>query len=141
MKYVLDSSVALKWVLPEADSDKAELLRDDFRNGVHDLLSPDIFSVELPHALTRAERRGIIAIGDAEPFLADILMTAPKLHAYTPLIRRSVAVSSAERVGVYDCLYVSLAEREGCELVTADDRLIKNLQAKFPFIIPLSALP
>ena len=29
---------------------------------------------------------------------------------------------------MYDCLYVALAEREGCELVTADVRLINSLQ-------------
>jgi predicted nucleic acid-binding protein len=28
-----------------------------------------------------------------------------------------------DRIGVYDCLHVALAEREGCDLVTADDRL------------------
>jgi hypothetical protein len=31
MKYVLDSSVALKWVLPEADSAKAIRLRDEYK--------------------------------------------------------------------------------------------------------------
>ena len=36
-------------------------------------------------------------------------------------------MATQARIGVYDCLYVSLAEREGCELVTADDRLIRNL--------------
>jgi hypothetical protein len=30
MKYVLDASDALKWVLPEADSDKAIRLQEDF---------------------------------------------------------------------------------------------------------------
>ena len=42
MRYVLDSSVALKWVLPEADSDRADRLRDDFRNALHDLIAPDV---------------------------------------------------------------------------------------------------
>jgi hypothetical protein len=36
MRYVLDSSVALKWVLPESDSPKAITLRDHFRNQVHE---------------------------------------------------------------------------------------------------------
>ena len=45
MKYVLDSSVALKWVLPEADSGKAIRLRDGYSNGTHDLLAPDIFPI------------------------------------------------------------------------------------------------
>jgi predicted nucleic acid-binding protein len=36
---------------------------------------------------------------------------------------------------------VALAEQEGCEVVTADARLIANLQPQFPFILPLSSFP
>jgi predicted nucleic acid-binding protein len=42
---------------------------------------------------------------------------------------------------VYDCLYLGLAEREGCELVASDDKLIRKLQPRFPFILPLASLP
>ena len=35
-------------------------LRNEFRRGVHELLAPDVFPVEVSHALTRAERRGVI---------------------------------------------------------------------------------
>jgi predicted nucleic acid-binding protein len=45
------------------------------------------------------------------------------------------------RVGIYDCLYVALAEREGCEFITADDKLIKKLQSKFPFVISRASMP
>lgn len=37
MRYVLDPSVALKVVLPEADSARAVRLRDDYANGVHNV--------------------------------------------------------------------------------------------------------
>jgi predicted nucleic acid-binding protein len=57
MRYVLDSSVAVKCVLTEVDSDKAIRLRDDARVAIHSLLSPDIFPIEAGHALTRAERQ------------------------------------------------------------------------------------
>jgi hypothetical protein len=43
-------------------------------------------------------------------------------------------------VAVNDCLYVALAERERCQLLTADTRLITNLQASFPFITSLATL-
>ncbi len=36
MKYVLDSSVAIKIVLPESDSAKATALVGDFQNRVHE---------------------------------------------------------------------------------------------------------
>ena len=63
------------------------------------------------------------------------------LHPYQPLLPRAVAISSAERCGVYDCLYIALAERESCELITADDKLIKNLGKRFRFIVSLASTP
>jgi hypothetical protein len=42
MKYVLDSNVAFKWRVPENDSDKANRLRDEFRNKRHELIAPAV---------------------------------------------------------------------------------------------------
>jgi predicted nucleic acid-binding protein len=70
MKYVLDSSVAFKWLVPEPDSDKAIQLRAELQSAVHDLLAPDVFTSELAHALTRAERQGRIPIRAAFPLWA-----------------------------------------------------------------------
>lgn len=141
MKYVIDASVALKWVLPEIDSDKALRLRADYQAAVHELLSPDIFSLEVCNSLARAERNSAIGPGVADIHLSNVLSTSPQLYSYHPLLRRALAIANNARHGVYDCRYVALAEREGCELVTADDRLLKRLQPKFPFIVPLSSLP
>jgi predicted nucleic acid-binding protein len=65
MRYVLDASVAFKWVVPEIHTDKSLLLRDDLNNGIHDLHSPDVFASEVAHALTRAERQKRITSGQA----------------------------------------------------------------------------
>ena len=139
MKYVLDSSVAFKWVVPESDTPRAVQLRDEFRAAVHELIAPDVFPAELAHALTRAERQGRIT--DAVTRLIDVLTSSPILIASLPLLLRATDISSRLRVGVYDCLYVALADREGCELVTADSRLVASLQRTFPFIIDLASLP
>ena len=53
--------------------------------------------------------------------------TPPQFHPYLPLLKRALDIASPARIGVYDCLYVALAEREGCELLTADDRLVNAL--------------
>ncbi len=50
-------------------------------------------------------------------------------------------IALATRHAVYDCVYVALAEAEGCELVTADDKLARTLRPSFPFIVALVALP
>ncbi len=141
MIYVLDASVAVKWLLPEPDSAKAVALRDDFLNGIHQFFAPDTFPIEVAHAHTRAERKGIIAPLEATLRLADILTAAPTLHGYLALLPRAVELSSQTRIGVYDCLYVALAERERCELLTADAKLLNALQRQCGFIVHLSSLP
>src|SRR5262245_6361840 len=141
MKYVVDSSVAFKWEVPETDSDKANLLRDDGRNGIHELLAPDFFPLELAHALTRAERQGRIAIGQAQLFWSDAMTTPPILMTSLPLALRAINISSSIRIGVYDCLYVALAELEKSDFITADDKLVLNVQKQFPFVKHLRTLP
>jgi len=140
MKYVVDSSVGFKWVLVENLSDKARKLRDDYTAGIHRLLAPDVFPVEIAHALTRAERQKRITPPEGGILLADVLRTLPIQSRSLPLLLRAAEISSAMRVGVYDCLYVALAEKKKCRFITADDRLIKNLQVNFPFIISLASI-
>jgi predicted nucleic acid-binding protein len=141
MKFVLDSNVALKWVLPEADDDKAIRIRDGFQQGIHELISPDVFPIEIAHSLVRAERRGDIGLGEGSPKLVDVFTYMPALYPYLALLPKAFSLASQARIGVYDCLYVILAERERCELLTADDRLVRALQGTFPFIRSLASLP
>src|SRR5437762_3570185 len=89
MKYVLDAAVALKWVLPEIHADKAKQLRDDCENQIHELIAPDVFPVEVSHALVRAERKKIIAAGQAAALLVDVMNSAPVLSSYLSLLSRA----------------------------------------------------
>jgi predicted nucleic acid-binding protein len=141
MKYVLDASVAFHWVLPGAHSSKAQSLRDQYQQGIHVLIAPSVFAGEMANGLTKAERQKLILVGHAERLIEKVFRTLPKIYPYDPLLDRAVAISSRTRSGFYDCLYVALAERENCELLTADDKLARNLQTQFPFIKALASFP
>jgi predicted nucleic acid-binding protein len=141
MKYILDSSVAFKWVVPEVLSDKAIQLRDDAGQGIYEFFAPDFFPIEIAHAITRAERQGRIPVGGGWALWQSVMADGPILCSSLPLLARAYVISSAARIGVYDCVYVALAEREQCELVTPDDRLVQNLHTSFPFVKHLSTLP
>ncbi len=142
MKYVSDCSTAFPAYVAEPLSGKAVALRDAYLNGIHELHAPDFITTEMSNALIVAERRGRIAVGDATRLFRDFLKQLPVLHpAWPDLLPRAHAIAAMTDASVYDCLYVSLAEREKCELVTADDRLVRILQPQFPFIIPLASLP
>jgi predicted nucleic acid-binding protein len=141
MKYVLDASVAVRIALPTTVTPKAQRLLDDYALQVHELIAPSIYIAEVASALTKGERTNTIQVGEARKFLLDLLQNPPVLHDFAPLLLRATDISSQFRAGLLDCLYVALAEEERCEFVTADDKLIKNLQAKFPFVVSLAALP
>ena len=108
---------------------------------VHELLAPSVFPGEIANALTKAERQKLIAVGDARPLIAKVLRTPPVLYPYEPLLLRATDISSQMTCGFYDCLYVALAEREGIELITADDKLVNSLQTTMPFVVSLASLP
>jgi predicted nucleic acid-binding protein len=141
MKYVLDASAAVCWVLPRPLTLKALAIRDDFVQHVHELIAPSHFPGEVASALTKAERQKLIAIGDAHSLLTRVLRTPPALHSYQAFLFRATDISSQTRAGFYDCLYVALAEQENCEMLTDDDKLIKNLQGRYLFVRPLATLP
>jgi predicted nucleic acid-binding protein len=134
MRLVIDSSVALKWVLPESDSDRALIIRDEFALGLHELLAPDVFPVEIGHALARAERKNILVPPEGSQRLAALLAILPALYSCLPLLPRAFEIASGARIGVYDCLYLALAERERRSFLTADRRL-----SSFPNVLPFPA--
>src|SRR5438128_7898037 len=115
------------------------LVQDAARNAVHELLAPDVFPAEVFNALLKAERTNRINVGEAKTLYASIGADIPALHPYLPLMPRAGEIASRYRIALYDCLYIALAERESCEVITAD-RGITSLQAQFSFIVPLSSL-
>jgi predicted nucleic acid-binding protein len=139
MKYILDSSVAFKWLVPEADTDKALKLRDDYRRAAHELLAPDILLVEVTHALTRAERQNRVTSPQGALLFVDLLNTAPALVAHVPRLPRAYKISSQLRIGVYDCLYLALSEQESCDVITGDAYLATAAKG-YPVVL-LADLP
>lgn len=143
MRFVIDCSVAFKWEVNESHSLLARRLRDDFRRYLHEFLAPDLLPIEVANAFHAAELKGANAAGQFANRLADVLKVGPILYQSTSLLPRAVAIirKAVAPVGIYDCIYVALAEREACELITADQRLINALKKDFPFITDLATMP
>ncbi len=72
-------------------------------------LPPHFFPVEVAHSLTRAERQRRITPAEGARAFLHISQSLPTLFPSLPLRVRAYAISSQERIGVYDCVYVALA--------------------------------
>ena len=120
--FVVDASVAVKWVVAEADSDAATRLAR------HDLLAPELMLIEAGNALWSKARRGELSDTEAEERLEALVAMPVLLIPSSRLAGR--ALDLALRLGhtVYDGLYVALARVRGVPLVTADLRLTRTVR-------------
>jgi len=134
-EFILDASIALKWVLAEPDSAAALEVRRDLLAGNRALLAPDHFPYEeVGYALTKAERRRAIQVGEASELAGKVFASMPELYPAVDLLRRAIEISSKLRVGLYDCMHLALAEQEQVPVPTGDLRLVAAARDQFPVL-------
>jgi predicted nucleic acid-binding protein len=132
--FVVDASVAAKWVLPgeEPFRDEALLLLKEWLDSKIRLLVPDFFWVELTNVLWKAVRRGRCAKETALAALAALLdcpiPTIPSLNLLNSALQKGVLYGRS----VYDCIYLVLALEAKAHLLTADEKLVNALASRFP---------
>jgi predicted nucleic acid-binding protein len=126
VSWVIDASIAVKWVIPEVLSDHADRIRD----GEADVLAPDLLLVEVANALWKKTAAKEISPREADTALDLVRRSGIDLRPTGPLLPRAMDV--ARRLGhpVYDCVYLALAERERSAFVTADQRLLRRLSTR-----------
>lgn len=133
--YVIDASVAAKWVLPAGGEtltrEALELLKR-YADAELRFVVPDLFWAELANLLWKAVRQGRIRVTGAEDALQAMRDRGfPTVSSHTLLLEAFTIASTFDRT-VYDALYVALAVSSKSQLVTADERLATALAAHLP---------
>lgn len=121
---VVDSSVALKWFVPEVLTAEAVSLLDA---GI-ELLAPDLLYPEAGNILWKKVGRGEIEPRDARDILAALGRVPLSVVSSSLLVEAALEIALAHRRTVYDGLYVALAVARDSVFVTADDRLARALR-------------
>ncbi|MBT9444109.1 MAG: type II toxin-antitoxin system VapC family toxin [Hyphomonadaceae bacterium] len=116
MSYIVDASVALKWVILEEHSEAARQLL------IHDALAaPELFWIECANVLWAKARRRQISVVDARDGFDAIEATPIATLPVRPLARAAQAIALELNQSAYDSLYLAAALAERCVLVTADE--------------------
>lgn len=121
---VVDSSVALKWVIEEDGSDQALALQG------RDLMAPALLRIETANVLRTLAARGALGADQALQ-LFELLQAAPVtlVDHDDELEARALAIALELAHPVYDCVYLAVAEKTGRRLITADKRLLNRLSS------------
>lgn len=119
---VIDASVAIKWVAPEALSEHAVALLEGPRLAAPDLLVAECANI-LWKKVARSEMEGDAAIVAAQAIeRVEIELVPMRL-----LLAESLKLALELDHPAYDCLYLALALARDCRFVTADGRLVNKL--------------
>jgi predicted nucleic acid-binding protein len=117
MKWVVDASVAAKWLAPEPDSPWAEALLDD------ELIVPDLLFAEVGNILWKKQLRGDMDTAATQMGARWLLQVPMQVHDSAGLLADALDLALQLQHPAYDCFYLALAQRVDAPLVTADRRL------------------
>lgn len=137
---VVDTNIALKWVLEEKDSNNAIALLAEWKREKAVVLAPSLLIYEASNILHREMRAKKISNDIAQSGIHLLLRTVTLVSPNEPaLYLRAMALS--ERFGLpaaYDAQYLALAEREECELWTEDTKLRRAVQNEIEWVKTLA---
>ena len=125
MPFVLDSSVALAWVLPDESNPALDRLCDRLCNDV--ALMPPIWPLEIGNALLVAVKRGRLTTRDLNRLTSELRALPVEIDTASTARSLDETLSLAQRYDLttYDASYVELAQRRDVALATLDHRLRK----------------
>lgn len=136
MSFVVDSSIAAKWFLPETWHDEALQLL----NREEAIYAPDLIVAEVANVAWKKALRGEVTERQALDIVAGISSGVPILCPSSLLSEVALGIGLAIKHPVYDCLYMACAEYFGGVVVTDDQRLCRAVTGTIyaPLVVHIS---
>ncbi len=138
-RYVVDTSVALKWFVESDQSDvlQARKLRESYYEGRCEIRAPELLLIELANALKAGRKftpREIVEILES---LRDLNLAYQAFGWATAAT--AVEIASACGATVYDSYFLALALESQSILVTADESFLRKTR-HYPGIVSIRQL-
>lgn len=132
---VLDASVILKWyLLDEEHGAQALTLLQQRTAGELEILAPSLLTYELMNGLVIAGRRARLDQGAISRSFRGFMMLGVQFYDLSLLADKVLQYALLYGRSVYDSSYLALADQEGIDLITADERLFNRVQKDLPWV-------
>ncbi len=128
MRFVLDASVALLWLVPGSNP-SGVAYADAVLNELNEsqAVVPSLFALEVANVVVKVESKGFVTEADSQRFIfllgeLDIVTDqATAAHA----IGDTLNLARRHKLSAYDAAYLEIALRSGLPLATLDAHLAK----------------
>ena len=121
MSYVVDASLAVKWLVREPLRDAAMTLIDP---GVS-LHAPSLILADVANALCKKVQQGEVSAAHAHQARREITSYFDELWPLDDLAERAMDIAVQTHLSLSDCFYLACSEELGLPLVTADIHLLR----------------
>lgn len=119
---IVDASIVCKWLVNEPDSAEA---RELLLSG-EELVAPDLVTAEVAQVLWRKARGREIDWTQARDCVGQLRRLFNEIVPVPSLVPLAFSIAEELQHGVYDCIYVALAEVRNTRFVTADGDLARK---------------
>ena len=127
MRFVLDNSVAMRWLLNERATEAQQYARrilEMLADG-DTAVVPNLWSLEAANVLARSRKRGLVSEAASREFLALLseLDIETDQTTHERALGDTLAIAFAHDLSSYDAAYLELVLREGLPMATLDEAL------------------
>ena len=125
MSFVLDSSVALAWALPDESNPILDPLFDQLMTEI--IMVPPVWSLEIGNVLLVAVKRGRLTVRDMNYLIKEFRGLPVEIDAMSMEVSLDETLMLAKKyeLTTYDASYLELAKRREMPLATLDNKLRK----------------
>lgn len=135
---VVDSSVAIKWFVPEVYTPEALQLYSEWHARRIECAAPDLLFVECANILWKKRRQGTMSSADSAKHMQALVGLPFDVTPSRRLMTDALQIAVLHDRTAYDSTYLALANALRCTLITADDRLANAVAPHFFNVIKLS---
>lgn len=130
--FVVDASIAVKWLLPEPGRAAALALLDLSRAGRVELIAPALILMEVANVLAKRCRQKYFDQSKADQLFTAFESNAPAIVELPNQSRLAFMLSLERHISLWDSVYLALALGRDAKLLTADERFYRAVSRYYP---------
>lgn len=126
---VVDASIVMKWIEEEKDTAIARAFQMNHLEGKEEIVAPQLLFYEIANTLSTKSFTTPSYIAAGLDLLSKMHLVVYKEEQED--ILQAALLAREYDVAFYDMLYVVVAQKNACLLVTADERFVKKTEFSF----------